>query len=252
MGAKYLIRLDDACDTSDLDKWQAIEAILDEFEISPMVAVIPDNQDESLYYSDSNPRFWSMVKAWEKKGWAIAMHGYQHTYHYVDKRKLLFPFYDRSEFGGLSFAEQRYKIRESVKIFKNNDIEPSLWIAPSHSFDAVTLSVLEQEASIRVVSDGIGFQPYRYKGFQFVPQQLWNIERKRAGVWTVCLHPDTMTEEAILEFRAGLAQDFMRGNVISLNEVTHANSDKDLKSRLFSGYFWFRYRLVSLVKAYVN
>ena len=41
MTAKYLIRLDDACDTSNLSKWAEIERILDNFSVKPIVAVIP-------------------------------------------------------------------------------------------------------------------------------------------------------------------------------------------------------------------
>ena len=45
---KYIIRLDDACDTQDMQKWNEIEKILNEFSIKPIVGVIPNNQDEQL------------------------------------------------------------------------------------------------------------------------------------------------------------------------------------------------------------
>jgi len=248
MAAKYLIRLDDACETSNLDKWNAIEATLDAFGIKPIVAVIPDNQDETLTYQGKNLGFWSMVKRWEEKGWSIAMHGYQHRYHYVDRRKLLFPFYDQSEFGGLSVEEQRLKIKNSLRIFRENSVEPTLWVAPGHSFDEVTLSALAHEVSFRTISDGIAYAPYMYKGFNFLPQQLWRAKKKSFGTWTVCLHPDTMSDQAIADFKRDLAQQHMQGKYISLNDVEFMGRKKDIVSRLFSFYFWTRYRLVNLIK----
>ena len=39
--AKYIIRLDDANEYSDMSKWDRIEKILDKNDIKPLVAVIP-------------------------------------------------------------------------------------------------------------------------------------------------------------------------------------------------------------------
>ena len=33
------------------------------------------------------------------------------------------------------------------------------------------------------------------KDILFIPQQLWAFKKKKYGVWTVCLHPDFMTEK---------------------------------------------------------
>ena len=70
--AKYLIRLDDACETQDESKWSAIERLLNDFDIKPIVAVIPCNSDTSLHFDKENKNFWKKVKIWEKKGWTIA------------------------------------------------------------------------------------------------------------------------------------------------------------------------------------
>ena len=90
--AKYLIRLDDACKTQDEAKWSAIERLLDDFKIKPVVAVIPCNSDTSLYFDKENKNFWKKVKNWEQKGWTIAQHGYRHTYHDIKKENLVLPF----------------------------------------------------------------------------------------------------------------------------------------------------------------
>lgn len=248
MKAKYIIRLDDACDTSNLAKWNKIEEILDNFGISPIVAVIPDNKDQTLNHDPSNPAFWKMVKRWEEKGWSIAMHGYQHTFHVVNRKRLVFPYYDRSEFGGLSLEEQKNKIRSSLKIFRKNKIEPRLWVAPAHSFDEMTLRALADETQINVVSDGISFATFYRNGFYFIPQQLWSIKKKRFGIWTVCLHPDTMMDEDFDKFRLDLSNESVRNNMVQVDDIELIKKGKSILGYLFSGYFWSRYRLVSLLK----
>ena len=72
--ASYIIRLDDASNFSNLSKWNMIENILDKNNILPTVAIIPDNEDIALKYSEFNSKFWEKVKNWETKGWTIAMH----------------------------------------------------------------------------------------------------------------------------------------------------------------------------------
>lgn len=48
MSAKYLIRLDDACPTFSLAKWQRFFNLFDKYGIKPIIAVIPDCKDKSL------------------------------------------------------------------------------------------------------------------------------------------------------------------------------------------------------------
>lgn len=252
MSAKYLIRLDDACDTSDLEKWYSIEAILNETNIKPIVAVIPNNKDHTLKRNSPNKFFWEMIKKWESNGWTIAMHGYEHLYHHVDRQKLILPFYDRSEFAGLGLAIQRKKIRKSLAIFKKHGVEPTIWVAPGHSFDKLTLQALFLEAPFRVVSDGIALRPYRYEGFDFVPQQLWNVVEKSYGTWTVCLHPDTMTREQIEELSLSLRRPEILSNIITLNEVAFDGGGKGLLCWIYSLLFWIKYRLVNTIKKLIG
>ena len=80
MKQQYLIRLDDACPTMNKVKWQRMEDILDRHGIRPMVGVIPHNEDPKQEIDPVNPLFWDNVNVWKEKGWAIAMHGYNHVY----------------------------------------------------------------------------------------------------------------------------------------------------------------------------
>ena len=172
--------------------------------------------------------------------------------HHVDKQKLILPFYNRSEFAGLGLAIQRKKIRKSLAIFKKHGVEPTIWVAPGHSFDKLTLQALFLEAPFRVVSDGIALRPYRYEGFDFVPQQLWNVVEKSYGTWTVCLHPDTMTREQIEELSLSLRRPEILSNIITLNEVAFDGGGKGLLCWIYSLLFWIKYRLVNTIKKLIG
>lgn len=239
----YLIRLDDACETQDLTKWKAIEQILDKHHIKPIVAVIPQNEDPSLLIAERNGQFWDDVRKWQNKGWAIALHGYRHVYHKVNRKRLFFPFYDRSEFAGLDFETQSGILKKAVARFAQHGIRPELWVAPGHCFDRVTLDALHSATDIRVISDGIAFFPYSEHGFIFVPQQLWWPKKKMTGIWTICLHPNTMSEESIKAFEQTLVRFGIAGRCITLQDAVSGVRRKSLCSRLYAQLFWQRWKL---------
>jgi predicted deacetylase len=228
-------------------KWNRLEELFDTACIRPIVAVVPDNQDPELNRDPSDPFFWDTVHRWQKKGWAIAMHGYQHRFHLVDRHKLLLPFYDRSEFGGLSYAEQAKKIRLSWDLFKAQVVEPTVWIAPAHCFDKTTLDALRDETSIRIVSDGIALDQFSEQGFFWVPQQLWELAPRRYGLWTVCLHPSSMSQAAIDKLASQLSTAYFKNRVISMTDLILQPRSKGLTDCCYDFYFWNRGRVIDLL-----
>lgn len=249
--ARYIIRMDDACETMHRDKWGAIEAILDRNGICPIVAVIPKNEDPTLRYMDTDPSFWEKVRSWEHKGWQIALHGYTHVYHYVSKRKLILPFYDRSEFAGRSLQDQIERISKGVEIFRSQSIDPQYWIAPSHSFDEYTLKALTEASNIKVISDGIALTPFAKAGFTFIPQQLWWPLVKKSGIWTICLHPDTMSGDEISAFERELSKPFYAGKFITAESVANTDRKQSIGDHLFSALFWAKWntrKVISKIK----
>jgi predicted deacetylase len=194
MKAKYVIRFDDACPTMDLYKWTNVENICDKYGIKPIVAVIPNNKDQMLMCLDEDIDFWKKVQKWQEKGWHIALHGYDHIY--VNQESGLVPFNNDSEFAGLSYEEQKSKIDAGLKIFASHNINTNIWVAPSHSFDTTTLKVLK-ETPITIISDGIGLFPFKKYGLNWIPQQIWRFRKIPFGTWTVCFHPNVMTDKEI-------------------------------------------------------
>ena len=240
MTAKYLLRMDDACPTMDLQKWQMFEDLFDDLGIKPLVAVVSDNGDPELQRDPPDPLFWEKVRSWQAKGWTIAMHGYQHTMHHT-KSKLVLPFYQRSEFGGLSYEAQAEKIRKSWNLFTAQGVKPTTWIAPAHCFDRLTLKAIRNETPIRIVSDGIACDQYFEDGFFWLPQQLWSLAEKASGLWTVCLHPNTVTEMQFAALRTALESRYIT-RVTSVDRLALKERSKSVIDRLYDLYFWQRHR----------
>lgn len=241
--AKYLIRLDDANHYSDLDKWKLFEEIFDKYNVKPIVAVIPQNEDKFIQFSSFNDSFWELIKSWEVKRWSIALHGYKHIFHQVDRKKNLFPYYNRSEFSGLSLAKQKKKIFKGMSIFKKNNIFPKVWVAPGHCFDRNTIEAILQETDIKIVSDGVAFNPYYQFNLHFIPQQLWNFKKKYFGLWTICLHPDTMSLQEIESIEKKIALLSKEGKLTSIQELILEKKGKNILDISFSLLFWGKHRL---------
>jgi hypothetical protein len=188
--AQYLFRLDDACPWMDADRWGTLEKLFDRYGVKPVVAIIPECRDPGVRPAPEDPKFWVKARAWQAKGWTIALHGFDHVY--VGTAGGLVPLNRQTEFAGQPEAVQRQKIRDGWAALRARGLEPTVWVAPSHTFDRTTLKVLEEETSIRIVSDGLATSPFRRLGFSWIPQQMWRPRVRPSGVWTICLHPNTI------------------------------------------------------------
>lgn len=247
MTARYLVRLDDACPTMHRSRWDAIEALLDDLEVRPIVGVIPDNGDPELVLSPADPEFWNRVRRWREKGWSIAMHGLHHVYHQVERRRLLVPLHDRSEFAGLDPEVQARLIARSWSIFDEQGVHPTAWIAPAHAFDRFTIEALRSETPIRIISDGLSRGHFCQDGFTWVPQQLWQPERRKSGIWTICLHPNTMDEQQLHRLATHLSEPFYRKRTVGLSDLVLHKRGKSILDRLYPHYFFGRRRAIEAI-----
>lgn len=239
MSARYLIRLDDASHHMDRSRWERVERVLDAHDVKPIVAVIPDNRDPKLMIEPGDPGFWERVRSWVAKDWTVALHGLTHLMHATQDEPIL-PFYRRSEFAGLALEEQAAKIRVAWRLFLAQGIEPQVWVAPAHSFDLLTLEALRRETPIRLISDGIAWDSYQEHDLYWIPQQLWALRARPWGLWTVCLHPNTMGNTAIAALDDALGGEF-RGRVINVSDVALGARRKTSLERLYQAYFWWRW-----------
>ncbi|MEO5809383.1 MAG: DUF2334 domain-containing protein [Sphingomicrobium sp.] len=239
MTARYIMRMDDACPTIDSARWARFEALFDELGIKPIVAVVPDNQDSDLEFGDSDPDFWDRARAWQAKGWTIGLHGFRHILPPFHGKQYL-PFHPRSEFAGFSLDDQADKIRSGWAALRDHGLTPTMWVAPAHSFDRVTLEAVERETPIRMVSDGIARNQFFADGFYWLPQQLWSLTPKRSGLWTVCLHPNSMADDDFARFAAQLRGPY-RGNVIAVDAVELVRRPRSPGDRVEALGFWWRH-----------
>ena len=104
------------------DLMERCEALLDEFNIKPVVGVIPSNKDEELLNYPNKNNFWEIVRNWQSKNWSVAMHGYTHVYDKETNKKDYFGYGGKSEFFDHSYEEQILRIRKGLKIFRDSNV----------------------------------------------------------------------------------------------------------------------------------
>jgi len=205
--------------------WEEIESVLVHRQIKPVLAVVPDNHDPGLQVDSPVGDFWDRVRAWQDRGWTIALHGFQHRY--VTRNAGMVAVRKKSEFAGLPAGEQREKLQRGVEILEREGITPCVWIAPGNTFDATTVALLP-EFGIRIICDGYFRVPYVGPNrMTWVPQQLYYFRPAPSGVWTVCFHHNQWTVSQIRKFRENV--DAHDANIASLEDVLERNAPRESK-----------------------
>ena len=241
MNNRYLIRLDDACPTMNRNNWQRIFDMLDCYNVRPMVGIIPHNEDFKQLIDEPDSDFWSKARMWQDKGYAIALHGYNHCY--ISKESGINPLWKRSEFAGVPYDVQSQKIKDGYALLKENSLNPKYFFAPSHTFDENTLKALKEHTDIRIISDTIATKPYLMDDFVIIPQLGGHCtEMKIPGIWTFCLHPSMMSDtdfENTDKFLRNHKDEFIGFDDIDLSKVR----GKDIFSRLLSWVYFTQRKL---------
>lgn len=226
MEAKYIYRIDDITAKMDWYWFNRLMDLFKEYDVVPLLGVIPDNQDTSFETSFNDEEFFVKMKDLVDNNRAeIAQHGYQHVYYdYKGKAGKVGRPKNKgkinTEFKGLTYGEQYDKLKKGQKILQNHDIGSKVFMAPSHTFDEITLQVLK-DIGFTAITDGNGLFPYQMKGLTFVPQQMWSpIKVYKVGFYTVCLHPQDMTEDLYNRIESHLKNG---GNTIPFSEAAAKN-----------------------------
>ncbi len=213
---KILIRLDDITPDMNWGKFERIQALFEKYHIRPILGVVPDNRDSTLSVNPAREEFWEIMRTLQEKGWTIAQHGYRHTY--VTKKSGLLGLNPFSEFAGLPFAQQKEKLAKGQEILHKQGICAKMFMAPGHTYDRNTLRALK-ELGFTAVTDGYSRTPYHYRGLDFIPCTL-SKPKPPAGVDTLCLHINHMTEEEFTQLERfldrqigviGCVQDILGG-----------------------------------------
>ena len=238
MKSSYLLRLDDACPTMNSERWDRMELLLNRYNVRPLVGIVPNCEDEKLIIDKPDIHFWDKAERWQQKGWAIALHGYNHCYLSSKGMQGLNPMWRRSEFSGLTLEQQRNKIRLGVHILIEHGLNPQFFFAPSHTFDKNTLLALREESSIRIISDTIGFYPYKEGDFWFIPQITGHcVKVPFSGIYTFCFHPNSMNDSLFTELERFL--DKYSGQFIGFDDIDLPRyGKKHISDKLLSRAFF--------------
>tara|TARA_Y100001958_G_C21213167_1_gene538720 strand:+ start:46 stop:777 length:732 start_codon:yes stop_codon:yes gene_type:complete len=238
--SKYILRLDDISANMNWTKFEKFVDIANNFQIKPIIAVIPDNMDEELlsYENRGINYFWNSIKTLDNQGWEIGIHGLNHLFHTQDSG--LLGINDYAEFSGLDFSMQDRMIKESLKIFEKFNINTRLFVAPAHSFDNNTIKALRNNG-IYIISDGFSMFPCKYEGITLVPQLFAHPRKMPFGFYTFCVHLNNISDSdfsKLEKFVVSNHKDFITlENALSLTTNSLVNS---LTNQLFKRILNFK------------
>lgn len=226
---RIAVRLDDITPAMEWDKFEAFAELLNEYDIKPLIGVVPDNRDENLNRGTARDDFWEYVKRLQESGWVIAQHGCQHVY--TQHKAGLFPLNDFSEFAGVPYEGQLDMLERGKEIFAGHGIVTDLFMAPAHSYDRNTLRALKQ-AGFRGLTDGFGSGPYLWCGLTFYPIafRLEGSLKKEKGITTIVVHTNTLSGQDMEKYR----KIFKEQETVSYGEYLREKAAK----RTAAGHVW--------------
>jgi hypothetical protein len=238
--AQYLLRFDDLCPTMDRERWARMAALVARFGIQPILAVVPDNRDPELEHDVADEGFWGQMRALEDSGATIGLHGYRHVC--AASGWSLIPLHRRTEFAGVAQELQLEWIGRGLTILRTKGLHPRIWVAPRHGFDRWTLRALRAEG-IELVSDGFAAGPFRSEGVVWIPQQMWGPVEKSSGLWTICVHANSATDEAVEALEGFLERRHSQFTSVDRVVAEWLVSERTLKDRWFHARMVWRLRL---------
>lgn len=222
---KIAVRLDDITPDMDWEGFLRFKALLDRYQVKPLIGVIPQNRDENVKGSGNGRPgdFWAYIRKLQEEGWVVAMHGYEHVY--TTQRGGLFPLNHFSEFAGLPYEKQRQMLEDGKKLLEDKGVFTDLFMAPAHSYDRNTLKALK-DTGFKGITDGFGDFPYVYRGLTFYPIsfRFSATLKKKKGYSTMVVHTGTNTEKEMEQYEGY----FQRGDVtwISYGEYLNVKAAK--------------------------
>ena len=223
-----LIRFDDIAPNMNWEMMDRCQDLLNNFNIRPVLGVIPDNKDNELLNFPKRDNFWQIVKKWDSNGWSIAMHGYNHLYDKETNKKDYFNYGGKSEFYGHSYEEQLLKIRKGLEIFKINGIKVDTFFAPNHTYDENTFKALKNSGIFKII-DGYGLMPYTINNIKFIPQLFYKLYFLPFGIQSTQIH---INNWGVKDFK--LFENFIKKNNNKIINIDFAFSKT-------SNQFYFKF-----------
>ena len=222
---KILLRFDDIAENMNWDMMDKCENLFDQYNIKPLMGVIPHNQDLTLKSFPKRDDFWKIIKSWQEKGWEISMHGYNHLYSKKTHKKDYFKYGGASEFFGEPLDLQVEKINKGLEIFKKNKIKIRSFFAPNHTYDSNTFLALKKLGIFEII-DGYGLKPYTHDNLIFVPQLFYKLFFLPVGLQTTQIHLNEMSEKDFKNLTSLIKEK--NQNIVSYNDALSLLSDNKI------------------------
>ena len=239
--SKYLMRFDDINPRMDWQRFLKIKKILEEYNITSILGVVPDCRDYNLMVSNTFPNYFNYLRRCKSFGDVIAQHGYHHIYD--SNSKGIFSNRLKSEFAGHELKKQLKKILRGKNILKRELLWEPIFMAPGHSFDKNTLKALK-ELKFNVVLDGFSLFPYIENKLFFIPQISSNpLPNILPGVSQLCIHINTISDkelEKLIFFIKRNHNNFISINDLSFNKKYLKFIDKNLTSLFIINFRFLR------------
>lgn len=252
MSVKIAVRIDDITPDMDWDSFYKFKQLLDEYGVKPLLGVVPDNRDENLRQGTKRDDFWDYLRSLQTEGWSIALHGLKHIY--TTKQGGAFPLNHFSEYAGVSYDEQKEMLIQGMHILEKHGIATTVFMAPGHSYDRNTLTIL-RELGFCYVTDGFGSYPYRDKksGLIFLPIAFRSHSDilKKHGYTTLVYHINGTSKEQMQQYGAFLKQN--RNNFIPYRELLKVTPVErtaigKIKEKIMANSKYFMVRIRGLIK----
>ena len=240
--AGYIFRIDDVTPWMNRDNFLRLEKIFDRYAIKPIIGLVPDNQDRQLWLAEYTAEFREKMRSLEEKWRIFAQHGYQHLY--TTHNSGIIALNNYSEFAWLPYQEQYEKIKKGKEILEKHLKKKIKWrMAPAHSFDGNTCKVLK-ELEFEYITDGIALSPFSREGLKWLPQQLRKPIKKRSGIRTICLHPNSYSPAFIDKIEAFCKAESQHCiNTIELLDYSPQRKKSDFFYRFYAEQKLYRWLL---------
>jgi peptidoglycan/xylan/chitin deacetylase (PgdA/CDA1 family) len=226
-------------------RWERFLPLLERYQIKPILAVIPENRDGELEIDSPDPEFWNQMRILKAAGATIGLHGYQHLCQ--SKGRSLIPIHAVTEFAGAEEGKQREWLSKGMAILRREGLQTRMFVAPRHGFDRTTLRLL-RENGVEWISDGFAFAPFSEDGLIWIPQQLWGPQEKPNGLWTICLHANTATDEQVGELEAFLERFEAQFTSVQQVVAEWPIGGRSIRDRIFHRYLIARIRLTRICR----
>lgn len=223
------IRFDDVCPTMEKEQFDKAFSLMDQFDIKPLIGVIPNNNDPEQVLSDSRKDYWEYIISLQKKGYCIAMHGLTHVYDQESPKTIMYGK-KHSEFAGHSYAVQFERIKEGKEILNSHGVYTDVFFAPAHSYDANTLKALSANG-FKFLSDGLSKKPYMQCGIKCIPCRTFKRVGSN-GIYVYVAHPS----EWVRKGKTGRFEELKDFCTNNINEILSFEELKKIKC----GFFFFQ------------